>query len=232
MTSFARTCLALPNAAFRTSCNWPSRSRLYESVKCCPALQTLEEHFAVIRLEYDHALDRFGNWPAYHEVDKVQRRISTSENREQWRVIFFEAMGRKFKRNRQLMPHTASLLDKIPHVFQAFLSRLDPGRSIPPHTTPYAGYLRYHLPIVVPRTNTPYMLLDGVRVDWTEGKGFLFDDTFTHSVVNQCQMPRTVLIVDVERPMKLLGRLVNRSLVACLRYTHAKSMELRNNEFF
>jgi aspartyl/asparaginyl beta-hydroxylase (cupin superfamily) len=198
----------------------------------CPSLRVLEDNFAAIRQDYDQALDRIGNWPAYHEVDSVQRRVSTSENGEQWRVMFFEAMGRKFKRIRELMPNTASLLDQVPHVFQAFLSRLDPGKSIPPHTTPYAGYLRYHLPIVVPDTNAPYMLLEDFRVDWIEGKGFLFDDTFTHSVVNRCEMPRTVLIVDVERPMKLLGRLVNRSLVAGLRHTYAKSMEFRTNEFF
>src|SRR5215813_5038206 len=68
-----------------------------------------------------------------------------------WRVFFFEAMGRKVRLNRRLCPKTAALIDSVPKVFQACFSILEPKKSVPAHCGLYNGYLRYHLGIEVPR---------------------------------------------------------------------------------
>lgn len=44
------------------------------------------------------------------------------------------------------------------------------------------------------------MPTDGGVRSWTEGKAFLFDDSFEHEVVNSCQGERVVLQVVVEHP--------------------------------
>jgi aspartyl/asparaginyl beta-hydroxylase (cupin superfamily) len=114
-------------------------------------------------------------------------------------------MGRKAKRHRQHCPNTARVIDQIPGVFQAFFSILEGGKSIPTHSSPYWGYLRYHLALEVPQEGPPPRMRVGSQwMSWEEGKGFLFDDSWDHELVNENPNLRSVLIVDIPRPM---GRL-------------------------
>jgi aspartyl/asparaginyl beta-hydroxylase (cupin superfamily) len=61
-----------------------------------------------------------------------------------------------------------------------------------------------------------------IRVDeevfgWEEGKCVVFDDYFEHEVWNDTDEQRVVLFFDVDRPLRPLGRLVNRLLIAGIR---------------
>jgi len=93
---------------------------------------------------------------------------------------------------------------------------------VPRHAGPYNGYLRYHLALEVPRAEPPYMIIAGQRLDWIEGKGVLIDDTYDHEVINKCSQPRTVLIVDIDRPTNLAGRLGARAINFILKQTYAR----------
>jgi aspartyl/asparaginyl beta-hydroxylase (cupin superfamily) len=96
--------------------------------------------------------------------------------------------------------------DLAPHLgvrHQAFFSILEGGKSIPTHASPYWGYLRYHLALEVPKEGPqPQMRVGGQWFTWEEGKGFLFDDSWDHELVNENPNLRSVLIVDVTRPME------------------------------
>jgi ornithine lipid ester-linked acyl 2-hydroxylase len=46
------------------------------------------------------------------------------------------------------------------------------------------------------------MRVGGQWFTWEEGKGFLFDDSWDHELVNENPNLRSVLIVDVTRPME------------------------------
>jgi aspartate beta-hydroxylase/beta-hydroxylase len=162
--------------------------------------------------------------PRYHDVDRLQRELSESNSTSKnWRVFFLEAMGRKATLHRQQCPATASVLDRIPGVVQAFFSILEGGKSIPPHSSPYWGYLRYHLALEVPEQGPqPRMRVANQWLVWEEGKGFLFDDSFDHELVNENPNLRSVLIVDIARPMGRLGRLVHAALLFIMGQTYGR----------
>ena len=225
-----RLFLAVPNALFRMSSDWDDRPATCDPYAVCPELKLLEDNFAVIQSEYRAATKNIETAPRYHEVDPGRSHVSLPDDTRAWRTFFLEAMGRKFAENRTKLPRTAQLIDRIPEVFQAFVSRLDPHKSIKPHAGPYHGYLRYHLPLEVPSDGPLYMLVEDSKLVWVEGRGFMFDDTFQHSVVNSSDHPRSVLIVDVCRPMRVLGRGASRSTTFVLRHTYARWMERRMHE--
>ena len=212
-----------PNELLRRSLDWDRRPAIvWDAASVFPTLSLLEQNFAVIQSEYRSAISTIELAPKYHEVDPRQRQLSEPDEVRSWRVFFLEALGRKIESNRKKLPKTSRLLDQIPNLFQAQLSRLEPEKSVPVHASPYNGYLRYHLALEVPRADPPYMIIGDQKLDWIEGKGVLIDDTYDHEVINKCSEPRTVLIVDIDRPTNLAGRLVARAVNFILKHTYAR----------
>lgn len=177
----------------------------------CPALSQLTRNFPVIRNEFEHVLRRKAPMPMYHELDAGEKEISAAVAPDKkWSVFMLYILGYKPEFNRALCPQTCRLLDRIPNLVQAFFSVLDPGKSVPPHDGPYLGYLRYHLGLRVPKQNPPKLIVNSQEHMWREGEAFMFDDSWTHQVVNHSSAPRAVLIVDILRPMPLGPTLVNK----------------------
>jgi aspartyl/asparaginyl beta-hydroxylase (cupin superfamily) len=227
MENVAYLLLRLPNALYRTSTPWPWRSRpvVYPDVGAiCPQLQQLEVAYPAIKQEYLAIRDKLDRIPRYHEVDRLQYEISSSPSASKnWKVFFLDAMGRKATLHRQQCPTTAHVLDRIPGVVQAFFSILEGGKSIPTHSSPYWGYLRYHLALEVPKQGPqPRMRVANQWLVWEEGKGFLFDDSWDHELVNENPNLRSVLIVDIARPMGRLGRIVHAALLFIMGQTYGR----------
>jgi aspartyl/asparaginyl beta-hydroxylase (cupin superfamily) len=217
--------LKLPNALFSASKTWRSRPVVYPSVDAiCPELRHLEAAYPAIKEEYLAVREGLDRVPRYHEVDRLQYELSGSPSASKnWRVFFLEAMGRKAALHRQRCPTTAGVLDRIPGVFEAFFSILEGGKSIPTHRSPYWGYLRYHLALEVPPQGPrPQMRVADQWLTWEEGKGFLFDDSWDHELVNENPDLRSVLIVDVARPMGRLCRAVHSALQFIMGQTYAR----------
>ena len=225
MEKFAYLLLKLPNALFSASPTWHSRPVVYPRIDTiCPELALLQNAYPAIKNEYLAVRRRLDRVPRYHDVDRLQRELSESNSASKnWRVFFLEAMGQKAKLHRQQCPATAGVLDRIPGVVQAFFSILEGGKSIPPHSSPYWGYLRYHLALEVPKQGPqPRMRVANQWLVWEEGKGFLFDDSFDHELVNENPNLRSVLIVDIARPMGRLGRLVHAALLFIMGQTYGR----------
>jgi hypothetical protein len=186
--------LKLPNALFSASKTWDSRPVLYPSIDAiCPELRQVEEAYPAIKQEYLAVRERLARVP------------------------------RKAALHRQQCPTTAGVLDRIPGVFQAFFSILEGGKSIPTHSSPYWGYLRYHLALEVPKQGAqPRMRVGDQWLTWEEGKGFLFDDAWDHELVNENPNLRSVLIVDVTRPMGRLCRAVHSVMLFIMGQTYAR----------
>lgn len=127
------------------------------------------------------------------------------------------------------MPRTIAALKKVPNLFQASFSILDPGKSIPAHNGPYYGYLRYHLGIEVPDDDPPQIRIRDHVHTWRDGESVLFDDSWNHEVINNCAERRVVLIVDVLRPMPRRQHLANRSFAFVLRFFYGRMLLRRLN---
>lgn len=135
--------LLFPNWVFRQALNWPERAVFYDIDQVCPELRIFERNYLSIKAEFDLLRRHLHAIPAYHEVDRYRERIAKSPvGASNWRVFFFEAMGRKVGVNRTLCPNTAALIDGVPKVFQACFSILEPKKSVPPHCRRASGSTR------------------------------------------------------------------------------------------
>ena len=141
-----------------------------------------------------------------------------------WRVFYLYLIGEKPEANRARCPETCAALDRVPGVFQALFSILDPGKSIPSHEGPYRGYLRYHLGLIVPEQDPPQIRIKDQLYTWREGEDVLFDDTWEHEVTNHSNGRRVVLIVDIRRPMPLPLTALNRFVELIMRMVYGKQV--------
>ena len=214
------------NAFFDRYTGGRNRPAFFDIDSTFPALNHITKHQAIIKEELAAILRAKPSIPRYHDIDFIQFSISGRLDKDKdWKILMLYAMGERPAANRSLCPGTCALLDEIPDLFQAFFSILDAGKSIPPHTGPYRGYLRYHLALKVPRRNPPSLRVKDQWYVWQEGKAILFDDTHCHEVVNRADDDRVVLVIDVLRPMPAVARLVNRLIAqGAAKYVYAKGV--------
>jgi aspartyl/asparaginyl beta-hydroxylase (cupin superfamily) len=185
-----------------------NRPVFFDIAKTAPSLAELDRHYPEIRAEVERLLGTGVDMPTYHDLDDRQKYISGA-SKQKWKVFMLYAMGAKPEANRQQCPKTVALLDKVPHLFQAFFSILEPGKSVPAHNGPFPGYIRYHLGLIVPATNPPKIRVKDQMYTWREGESVLFDDTWNHEVYNQSDGPRVILLVDIMRPLPTLLHAIN-----------------------
>jgi beta-hydroxylase len=100
-------------------------------------------------------------------------------------------------------PKTVELLNAIPTIKGAMFANLPSGGRLVQHRDPYAGSLRYHLGLVVPKTpGECRIFIDGEPYSWREGEDLLFDETYLHYAENTTSDDRIILFCDVERPLR------------------------------
>jgi aspartyl/asparaginyl beta-hydroxylase (cupin superfamily) len=72
------------------------------------------------------------------------------------------------------------------------------------HRDPYAGSLRYHLGLTVPKSpGECRIFIDGDPYSWRDGEDILFDETYLHYTEITTSDDRLILFCDVERPLKM-----------------------------
>lgn len=132
-----------------------------------------------------------------------------------WKTLFLKAMGRYTC----AAPHFPKTLEAVRNsgltAYSIMFSRLAPGQKIEPHTGFSKMIQIYHLALKVPVPDDPqkkpYINVQecedeeetvGCRTEtyhWTEGKEFIFDDSFTHYAENPTDEERLVLFMHIKR---------------------------------
>ena len=180
-------------------------------------VQTLEANWRTIRTELDEVMKFREHVPAFHQLSPDQQRISKGDN---WKTFVIYGFGNRAERNCRLCPETARILGTIPGLQNAWFSILTPGYHILPHRGVTKALIRCHLALLVPqRAEQCWIRVDEQRRHWEEGKCMVFDDTYDHEVWNQTDQDRAVLFIDIERPLKLPGRLLAKFLVRAVQWT-------------
>lgn len=178
-----------------------------------PELRAIDRAFPAIQAEADRIIAAREALPRYHELDTDLIWASGRHERERrWNVFMLYCYGVRPEENRRHCPATCAAVAGIPGLSQAFLSILDPGKSIPAHEGPTRAYLRYHLALRVPDRDPPRIRIRDLWYTWKEGESLLFDDSWNHEIVNRASTPRCVLIVDFLRPMPFPGAIVAKAL--------------------
>lgn len=155
--------------------------------------ERLEAAYPRIRAELENVLA--------NQREKFQMyRGGEGKKHEGWHSFYFYLFGKRNEDFAKLCPVTTSVLDSIPRLeyTMAMFSALNPKASLPPHTGPFNGVLRVHLPLIVPRDCT--VTCGGETRAWEEGKVMVFDDSYVHSVRNDSDSVRVVLFFTVYHP--------------------------------
>ena len=114
----------------------------------------------------------------------------------------------------------ADLIRRLPGIYTAFFSVLEPHQKLAPHFGDCKGFLRYRMGVLVPnnnedgkcwiRINAPAsdnarrdrsLIEKGERYCWKNGEGVVFDDTYLHEAANDSEQVRVVLWFDFRRKL-------------------------------
>ncbi len=179
--------------------------------------KNLEAEWKTIRRELDQILQHPEKIPSFQDISKDQANISKDDR---WKTFFLYGYGYKEDKNCNLCPQTTRIVEEIPGMLTAFFSVLAPGKIIPPHRGPYKGLLRCHLALKVPEPREQCWIKVGSETKiWQEGQCLVFDDTFTHQVHNNTEGTRVVLFLDILRPVRFPGSLLNKLIIRLIRWS-------------
>jgi len=189
-------------------------------------IKPLETDWRRIRAELDEILKKPAELPNFQDISRDQVNITRDDR---WKTFFLYGYGYRMDRHCDLCPETTRLVEAIPGMFTAFFSVLAPGKHIPPHRGPYKGVLRCHLGLMVPEPNEEcWIEVGGERAHWQEGHCLVFDDTYKHQVQNNTDGMRVVLFIDVLRPLRFPGSLLNRIMLGLIRWSPFVRDAVRN----
>ncbi len=182
-----------------------------------PFLQPFVDNWDKIRAEAVEILKHREAVPLFQEVSPDQMRIAKGNN---WRTFILYGFGSKLEKNCRQAPFTTTTLENIPNLQTAWFSILGPGYHIPAHRGVSKGILRAHLGLIIPKEaeKCRIRVADKIQV-WRPGEIFVFDDTYEHEVWNDTDEERVILLFDFDRPMRLWGRLINKTFVSLLKLT-------------
>jgi beta-hydroxylase len=170
----------------------------YIDMKNFPELQVLIDNWQIIR---DDAM-------RLHEASQIK----ASDNKNDlgfnsffktgWKRFYLKWYGSDLKSATRLCPTTVDMLKKIPSVKGAMFAMLPPGATLVRHRDPYAGSYRFHMGLMTPNSEDCYISVDGENYFWKDGEAVLFDETYIHYAANNTDQDRTILFLDVKRPVK------------------------------
>jgi beta-hydroxylase len=199
----------------------------YMTASDCPWVRPLEESWQDIRRELEGVLVYRNDLPAFHEINADATNIAHQD----WKTFFFYGFGRRSEVNCRRCPRTAALIEQVPGMMTAFFSILGPGVRIPPHKGPWKGFIRHHLALMVPEAGERCGIeVGGQKAYWREGESLLFDDTYQHQVWNDTNTTRVVLFLDVVRPCRFPGSLVNRAVIGAAALTPFVQDSMRRHQ--
>jgi len=177
----------------------------------------LEAQSGAIRAELDAVLKNSQAIPSFQQISRDQARLTQDDR---WKTYFLYGYGYKIDGNCAQCPQTTRAIEAIPGMYTAFFSILSPGKHIPPHRGPYNGLLRVHLGLIIPEQASQCRIEVGEELrHWQQDRCLVFDDTYKHQVWNDTQEQRVVLFLDVQRPMTLPGRLLNRVVLKLIQWS-------------
>ncbi len=169
--------------------------------------RSLSENWQTIAQEAAAILRHRDAVPPLKDISPDHARIAGDGH---WRSFFLVGYGYEVAENCARAPVTAELVRQIPDLNSAFFSILEPGATIPRHRGVTRGLVTCHLGLIVPDSPEDCTIqVEDRNLFWEAGKWLVFDDSYYHEVHNRTDQRRVILLVQVKRPMRLLGRLAN-----------------------
>lgn len=211
----------------------PTRGFVTSYEEHYPELKTLELAHPAIQeecirvLEMKDRLTEVGSLGGGHTSGGIQAIA--------WKSLMLKS-GSFIEPNCRFTPKTTAFLRRIPGLYTACFSIIEPHQHITPRWGYWKGFLRYHLGVLMPddnergdcwirlnsdphdnRASDESLVERGQKHCWRNGKGVLFDDTNLHDAYNGSDRARVILWLDVRRKMPAWLQAIN---TACLEVAH------------
>ena len=171
--------------------------------------KALKNNFNTIKQEFVDFYNH-NTIPSAGEVSAEQLRI---ENEHKWKTLVLKVFGYYNKDNCDKCPVTYNTLKDYDNIVSALFSVMEPGTHIKPHRGVFNGVVRYHLGIIIPKSDKVFINIDNQKRFWKENKSFVFDDTLLHEAINNSQEKRVIMIIDFLRPLPPPLDLVNKAIL-------------------
>jgi ornithine lipid ester-linked acyl 2-hydroxylase len=182
-----------------------------------PWVRSLEENWQEVQKEFLAVLGGQQDIPSLRDISPDHSVIARDPR---WKTFFLYGYGYKVPENCARAPFTAALVSKIPNLNSAFFSILEPGCRIPPHDGVTKGLMTCHLGLFVPKEKEKcWIQVADKRLKWDEGKCILFDDTYLHEVENETESVRGILLIQIERPCRGVGKFMQRLFLDAVKHS-------------
>jgi aspartate beta-hydroxylase len=161
----------------------------------------LEAAYPIISAELTGLLDAkiaFTPYAQGADARYRQKKFGLEEGSDRWSI--YDLLGAAAGLN---CPKTVDILRRwfraeLGEPVTAQFSALRAGAHIPPHCGVSNVFLTSHLGLIVPQGCR--IRVGNEKCSWTEGRGFVFDDSFEHEVWNEGDSMRIVLIARFYHP--------------------------------
>jgi aspartate beta-hydroxylase len=180
---------------------WPGLESQPFHERTVPWMADLESAYPVIRAELAGLLDAkiaFTPYAQGTDASYRQKKFGLEEGSDRWSIYDLHDPAAELN-----CPKTIGLLHRLFRVelgepVTAQFSALHAGAHIPPHCGISNVFLTAHLGLIVPQGCR--IRVGNEQRSWSEGRGFVFDDSFEHEVWNATDSRRIVFIARFYHP--------------------------------
>jgi beta-hydroxylase len=162
-----------------------------------PELKLIEDNWEEIR---DEALLLYQQGHIAIKEDDLPGSSFYKDNR--WTSFYLKIYNNEIPSAYKLAPKTMALIAQVPSMRMALFACLNPGKKLGSHHDPFAYTLRYSLGLSTPNHKDCSLVVNGENYQWTDGESIIFDETYQHSAHNDTEVPRIILMTDIDRPLK------------------------------
>lgn len=117
-----------------------------------------------------------------------------------WRISVLKIMGRWRENSKTLYPNFYKFVNSLGNTCRsAGYSILEPGADIKAHTDTemdHEDYVIVHVPLIIPKGDVGFTE-NGEKGQWIEGESFILDVETPHSMWNNTEEPRIVILLEL-----------------------------------
>lgn len=180
---------------------WPGLESQPFHDRTIPWMAELEATYPAIRAELVGLLDAkiaFTPYAQGTDADYRQKKFNLEEGSDRWSIynLFDPAAESSCPKTLEFLRRC--FRDELGEPMTAQFSALRAGAHIPAHCGISNAFLTAHLGLIVPQGCR--IRVGNEKRQWSEGRGFVFDDSFEHEVWNEGDSRRIVFIARFYHP--------------------------------
>jgi len=115
-----------------------------------------------------------------------------------WETVSLKVWGISLQHNQSFFPSLTNWLNEFQNVLSISFNVLAPQSTILPHYGDTNGIYRVHFGLEIPEGLPNCGIKVGtITKPWTENEFVAFNDSYTHSVWNNTDLPRLIMVIDI-----------------------------------